>query len=308
MCACPVAFCGSWPFAGGLPLLVCGPGGWGGGGAGWRVEAPVRKPALGRPGGGERGERLASPAPGFRGEPSGGAAGVFLLPGVPGGEDALVADDEQRRGEQHQRGQAHQAAPAAADVVGGGVLGGGEAAFGAGAAGGGGGGGRGGGGGQAACGAGAAGVGAAVPGGGVVVLLRGFRGDLGRDGEGLLGAAGLGVFWRGEDLGPVPVQPHRRRPEGAADLAYGGRALDAVVAVFVVAGDPAEFVAGGLGGFCVGRGGLFRGGVGVDWPEFQQGAGRDRAVEVAVADDGAVVGGRDRPHALRHCPDRGRRG
>src|ERR1019366_8370153 len=96
--------------------------------------------------------------------------GCFLWVLAVRGEDALVADDEQRRGEQHQRGQAHQAAPAAADVVGGGVLGGGEAAFGA----------------------GAAGVGAAVPGGGVVVLLRGFRGDLGRDGEGLLGAAGLG--------------------------------------------------------------------------------------------------------------------
>ena len=32
---------------------------------------------------------------GFWGEPCGGAAGVFLLPGVPCGEDALVADDEQ---------------------------------------------------------------------------------------------------------------------------------------------------------------------------------------------------------------------
>jgi hypothetical protein len=58
-----------------------------------------------------------------------------LLPGAPGSEDALVADDQQGRGEQHQRGQAHEAAPAAADVAGGGVLGGGEAAFGAGAAG-----------------------------------------------------------------------------------------------------------------------------------------------------------------------------
>ena len=72
---------------------------------------------------------------GFRGQPGGGAAGVVFLPGVPGGEDPLVADDEQGGCGQHQRGQAHQAAPAAADVVGGGVLGGGEAAFGAGAAG-----------------------------------------------------------------------------------------------------------------------------------------------------------------------------
>jgi len=93
-----------------------------------------------------------APAPGFRGQALGGAALVFFLPGVPGVQDALVADDEQCRGEQHQRGQAHEAAPAAGDVVGGGVLGGGEAAFGA----------------------GAAGVGAAVRGGGVVVFLRGL--------------------------------------------------------------------------------------------------------------------------------------
>src|SRR6266487_1683652 len=84
-------------------------------------------------------------------------------------------------------GEGHAAAPAAADVVAGGVLGGGEAAFGA----------------------GAAGVGAAVRGGGVVVYLPGFRVDLGRDGDGLLGAAGLGMVWRGEDLGPAAVQGHR---------------------------------------------------------------------------------------------------
>jgi hypothetical protein len=51
---------------------------------------------LGRPcGGGQCGECLAAPAPGFRGQALGGAAGVFLLPGVPGVQDALVADDEQ---------------------------------------------------------------------------------------------------------------------------------------------------------------------------------------------------------------------
>ena len=65
----------------------------------------------------------------------GGAAGIVFLPGVPGGEDPLVADDEQRHCEQREGCQAHEAAPAAADVVGGGVLGGGEAAFGAGPAG-----------------------------------------------------------------------------------------------------------------------------------------------------------------------------
>src|SRR5580704_13974056 len=39
-----------------------------------------------------------SPRP-YTGKSSGGAAGVFFLLGVPGGQDALVADDEQRRGD-----------------------------------------------------------------------------------------------------------------------------------------------------------------------------------------------------------------
>jgi hypothetical protein len=121
----------------------------------------------GRPGG-ECRECFAAPAPGFRGQAPGGAALVFLLPGVPGLQDALVADDEQAGDGEHEGGQAREAAPAAGYVVAGGVFGGGEAAFGA----------------------GAAGVGAAVRGGGVVVFLCGFGGDLGRDGEGLLGAAG----------------------------------------------------------------------------------------------------------------------
>jgi hypothetical protein len=126
---------------------------------------------LGRSGGGERGEGLAAAPAGFRGQAFGGAALVFFLPGVPGCQDAPVADDEQGRDEQHQGGQAHQAAPAAADVVGGGVLGGGEAAFGA----------------------GAPGVGAAPGRGRVVVFLRGLGEHVRRDGDGLLGAAGLGV-------------------------------------------------------------------------------------------------------------------
>ena len=85
--------------------------------------------------------------------------------------------------------QAHEAAPAAADVVAGGVLGGGEAAFGA----------------------GAAGVGAAACRGGVVVFLRGLGVHLGRDGDGLLGAAGRGVLRGAEDLraGPGPGSSRR---------------------------------------------------------------------------------------------------
>ena len=65
---------------------------------------------------------------------------------------------------------------------------------------------------------------------------------------------------------------------------------DAVVAVGVVGGDPAELVAGELGGLAVVVRGLVRGGGAGQRPEFQQGAGRGRAVQVPVGDDGAVVG------------------
>src|SRR5260370_19212067 len=45
--------------------------------------------------GGEAGECLAAPAAGFGWQAGGGSPGVVGLPGVVGGEDALVADDEQ---------------------------------------------------------------------------------------------------------------------------------------------------------------------------------------------------------------------
>ena len=86
------------------------------------------------------------------------------------------------------------------------------------------------------------------------------------------------------------VQRHRCRAERAADLAHDRGAHHPVVAVGVVAGDPAEFVAGGLGGLLVVGGGLVRGGVAGERSEFQQRPGRGRAVQVAVGDDGAVVG------------------
>jgi hypothetical protein len=100
------------------------------------------------------------------------------------------------------------------------------------------------------------------------VFLRGFRGDLGRDGDGLLIAAGGRVLGRCEDLGPVPLQGHRGRAQGAPDLAHGGGAHDAVVAVAVVGGDAAELVAGGLGGLPVMGFGLFSGGVPGERAEF----------------------------------------
>jgi hypothetical protein len=52
--------------------------------------------------GGEHGEGRAAAAPGSRREPGGCAAGVFLLAVVPGGDDPLVAGDDQHRGEQHE--------------------------------------------------------------------------------------------------------------------------------------------------------------------------------------------------------------
>jgi hypothetical protein len=54
----------------------------------------------------------------------------------------------------------------------------------------------------------------------------------------------LRVFGRGEDFGAVAVQGHGGGAERAADFAHGGEALDAVVAVLVVFGKAAEFVAG----------------------------------------------------------------
>ena len=50
----------------------------------------------------EAGEDCPVAFAGFRRQAACCAAGVVLLAGVPGGEDPLVADDEQRRGEQHQ--------------------------------------------------------------------------------------------------------------------------------------------------------------------------------------------------------------
>ena len=92
------------------------PAGHGGAGAGLVARGLVL--GSGRSGG-EAGEGPAAAFAGFRGEPGGGAAGVVLLPGVPGGQDALVADDEQGGCEEHEGGRAHEAAPPAGDVVGG---------------------------------------------------------------------------------------------------------------------------------------------------------------------------------------------
>src|SRR5947207_166091 len=83
--------------------------------------------------------------------------------------------------------------------------------------------------------------------------------DAGRDGDGLLGAAGRGMLRGLQDLRPVPVQEHRRGAERAADLAHGGGALDPVVAVGIVGGEAAELVAGQLAGLAVVVGGLLCG-------------------------------------------------
>jgi len=63
-----------------------------------------------------------------------------------------------------------------------------------------------------------------------------------------------------------------------------------VVAVVVVAGDPAELVPGQLGGVRVVRGGVVAAGVAGQRPELGQRPGGGRAVQVPVGDDRAVVG------------------
>src|ERR1039457_852518 len=91
--------------------------------------------------GGEAGEGGFPPALAGSGRQPGGSAPLVIgLAGVPGGEDALVADRVQAGQPESERGQAHEAAPAAADGVTGGGLDGGEASFSGGAAGVGGGG------------------------------------------------------------------------------------------------------------------------------------------------------------------------
>ena len=93
-----------------------------------------------------------------------------------------------------------------------------------------------------------------------------------------------------QDLGAVPVQPHRRGAERAADLSRDGGALHPVVAVGVVGGEAAELVPGQLGGLAFPVCGLlFRGGAG-ERPEFHQRARCPGAVQASVADDRAVVG------------------
>jgi hypothetical protein len=76
----------------------------------------------------------------------------------------------------------------------------------------------------------------------------------------------------------------------AADLAHGGGTLDPVVAVGVAGGEAAELVAGQLAGLAVVVRSLGFGGGAGQRSQFGQGAGCARAVEVAVGDDGAVVG------------------
>jgi hypothetical protein len=63
-------------------------------------------------GGGEAGEGLAAAFAGVGWEAGGGAPGVFGLAGVPGAEDALVAEGEQAGWPQRERGQSREAAPA----------------------------------------------------------------------------------------------------------------------------------------------------------------------------------------------------
>src|SRR5260221_1537164 len=141
-------------FTSGSDILVCWPlggrghgwRGWGwrpgascggAGGAvavvviGWRAVARGVLRWLWR--GCELGEGGAASVAGPGREPGGCAALVVGLPGVVGGEDALVAGGEGAGEPQHEGREAHEAAPAAGDVVAGGVLDRGVGSLGAGA-------------------------------------------------------------------------------------------------------------------------------------------------------------------------------
>src|SRR6266540_7467253 len=122
----------------------------------------------------------------------------------------------------------------------------------------------------------------AVRRGGVVVFLGGLGVDGRGHGDRLLLAAGWRVLGCGEDLRAGVVELHRRGPVRAAQLALGGGAGDAVVAVAVVARDRPELVARELCGLLVVRGGLLGAGAAREWAELEQRRGCGGAVERSV--------------------------
>src|SRR5439155_1613251 len=105
-----------WAGPAGLACLSCGD-----------LVLALGSPAVSGRGacGGQVGEGLAVSAAGPGRQAGRSAAGFVVLAGVPGDQDALVADDEQAGEPEGERGQAHEAAPAAGDVGAGRVLGGG---------------------------------------------------------------------------------------------------------------------------------------------------------------------------------------
>jgi hypothetical protein len=76
------------------------------------------------------------------------------------------------------------------------------------------------------------------------VFLPGFLGYFGPGRDGLLGAAGLRVLGRDQDLGPGAARQHRFGAERAAEFPGGGWAGMAAMAVGAGGGVQAEFAAG----------------------------------------------------------------
>src|SRR2546429_2283806 len=111
-----------WAGPAGLACLSCGD-----------LVLALGSPAVSGRGacGGQVGEGLAVSAAGPGRQAGRGAAGVVVLAGVPGDQDALGAGDEQAGEPEGERGQAHEAAPAAGGGVGGRGLWGGGGPFGA---------------------------------------------------------------------------------------------------------------------------------------------------------------------------------
>jgi hypothetical protein len=121
-------------------------------------------------------------------------------------------------------------------------------------------------------------------------VSAGFWRDAGAGGDGLLGAAGVWVFRRGEDLWPVPGQCRGRGAERVADLPGDGGAGQPAVAVGVLAGVDAELVTGELGGLLVVGGDSSGAAAGWQRGQFQQRRWCLGAVEASVGDNRAVVG------------------
>ena len=189
-------------------------------------------------------ERPAPPPPALWGQPRCTTPRLLSPAGLESVQGAQVPHDEAAGDEDEQGREAHEPAPTSGDIVAGRVLYRRVAALYS----------R------------PPGIRLAPGGRGVVVFLSRFGVDLGRDGEGLLGAARRRALGQGQDAWALVGQGHGRRAGWAAQFPRARRAGDAVVAVLVVGRYAGELVVGQFFGLLVMASHIFGTGVAPQGP------------------------------------------